>query len=466
MAIPLPVLRTLPSCLRAKKGQVTVTLWQGQVVMDVTPGWEAAKRGEVYGVALDLGTSKLAASLHSLATGELLASGGMENPQISHGEDLLSRLSYAFSPDGRGELQRLAVKGVNHLISQLAEEAGVPLGRIYELVVVGNTAMISLFLGVDTSSLARAPFSAPVRGPIDIPAESLGLEIAPQANVHVMPCVAGFVGADAVADILALGLHQASRRRKPVLLVDIGTNSEVILATPDGLAACSCAAGPAFEGAQIKHGMKAVTGAIERVKIDPVTLKIEVATIGNTSPVGLCGSAVVDTVAQLAQAGLITPQGRFTVKAKPHLLGHGRQRHFILVPGDPHHPQITITEQDISQLLLAKAAIQTGIHLLLSQEGVKPSQLKRIYVAGAFGRYLNPASAIRIGLLPPIPPSRVTLVGNTALAGARLALLSTPLRTQAARLAHHIRFLDLARHPHFNNTFTSSLFLPSNTSGS
>ncbi len=457
LTVPLFIQRKIPEMIRIALGQVTVTLWNKRTILDVTAG---DSRDDLYGVALDIGTSKLVASLHSLVTGRSLAVAGLENPQIRHGEDIMSRLSFAAAdPASRAVLQNLVVDSVNLLLSRLAKEASISLERVYELVVVGNTVMTGLFLGLNTKYLGYGPFTAPARGPFDVSSHTLNLSLPPQANVHVLPCIAGYVGADALADILATRLH---RRRRISLLIDIGTNSEVVLGNRDKLTACSCAAGPAFEGAQIEHGMKAVTGAIERVTIQPDSLEVKVETVDNQPPIGICGSGVVDTVAQLAEVGLITPQGRFKEHSTPKLVHDQRGKRFVLVEGKPekNQPAITISEQDISQLLLAKAAIQTGYKLVLDHHQLSPTDLDKVYIAGAFGTYLNPASARRLGLIPPVPSNRVTFVGNAALAGARLALLSRTHRSQAARLAKTIHFLDLARHPEFNRTYTSSLFLP------
>ncbi|MFX1563724.1 MAG: ASKHA domain-containing protein, partial [Promethearchaeota archaeon] len=456
--IPIVVHRTLPEVLRRASGHVTVIFQKPRTILDVIAG---DAQENIFGVAIDIGTSKLVACLHSLVSGKCIAAAGIENPQISYGEDIMSRLSYAGADSAnRRELQHLVCEGVNQLLQMLANQSGISSKNIYEIVVAGNTAMTSLFLGVDTTFLAFGPFVLPFRGPLNIPASHLGLSLPSHVNVHILPNVAGYVGADAVADILAT---QLNRRRKISLLIDIGTNTEVVFGNRDGLAACSCAAGPAFEGAHIEHGMKAVTGAIERLRINPNTLDVEFATVDDAIPIGICGSGVLDTVAQLAEAGLITHQGKFTKAASPRLQQSNGGRKFILVKGaaSKNQPTITISEYDISQLLLAKAAVQTGYEILLSQKQLTPDDIDHVYIAGAFGRYLNPVSAQRIGLIPHVPVNRVTFAGNTALAGASMALLSLPARRQATKIARIIHHIDLARHPAFNQTYTASLFLPS-----
>ena len=318
--------------------------------------------------------------------------------------------------------------------------------------------MTSLFLGLDIRHLSYGPFTPPYRGPLDTQAGQLGLQLPSQTAIHVLPNIAGFVGADAVADILTTGLH---RQSEPNLLIDIGTNSEVVLGSQHRISATSCAAGPAFEGAQIEHGMKAVSGAIERVVFDEASMSFQIETVDHAKPIGLCGSGVVDVIAQLVTAGFLSKKGRFTSKALPHLITDGKKRSILLHQGtDGNTPiPITLSEHDVSQLLLAKAAIQTGYTLLLQHQKLGVQDIAQVYVAGAFGNYLNLANAQRIGLIPPGSLNKVTFIGNAALSGAKLALLSTQYREEAGHLAKTVEFVDLARHSNFSSTYTASLFL-------
>jgi uncharacterized 2Fe-2S/4Fe-4S cluster protein (DUF4445 family) len=455
--VPLPVLEKIPSVIRTPVMHVTVMIRDKTLVLDAVPG-DALEN--IFGLAIDIGTSKIVAALHSLYTGELLAVEGIENPQIQFGEDIMTRLHYAaVEYKNLKNLQQTVVQAINRLIQGLIKTSGVPRQHIYETVVVGNTVMTSLFLGLDTTHLAYGPFVPPIKGPTEISTQQIDLNLPSQGLVHVLPSVAGYVGADAIADVLATRIH---RYKKTSLLIDIGTNSEVILGNRSNLIACSCAAGPAFEGAHIEYGMKAVTGAIERVTINPQTLSVEVQTIDDASPIGICGSGIVDTVAQLAHSGLLNHKGRFTEKAKPLLVTKGKKRKFILVPGNKslQLPRLTVSEEDISQLLLAKAAIQTGWQLLLEHKKIPVSDIDQVFLAGAFGRYLNPNSARILGIIPQVSLQKVQFVGNTALAGAQRALLSKTSRNEASKLARSIHHLDLARNPNFNKTYTNALFLP------
>ncbi len=452
---PLPVIEKTPNALRKASGEVTLVLRNQSQILDIHAG---DAREKIYGVAFDIGTSKLVGSLFSLASGKHIATEGMENPQLRFGEDIMTRLSYAaISVQNRKKLQSEVINAMNSMLHSLTSK-GIPLSQIYELIIVGNTVMTSFFLGLDTTHLAYGPFTPPFRGPIETQAGQLGLELPSQTIVYVLPNVAGYVGADAIANILATRIY---RQQKPSLLIDIGTNSEVILGNQDRIAATSCAAGPAFEGAQIEHGMKAVSGAIEQVTLDSQTMTFQLTTIDDIEPIGICGSGVVDAIAQLVEANLLSKKGRFTKKAQPHLISTTKKRAVLLHQGkrEKDQPLITLSEHDISQLLLAKAAIQSGYTLLLEQHQLAVEDLNHVFIAGAFGNYLNPASARRIGLIPPVSLENVSFIGNAALSGAQLTLLSKTHRREATQLAHTIEFVDLARHQAFSKTYATSLFI-------
>ena len=452
---PLHVISKTPEMVRKARGEVTVVLRNRRQLLDIHAG---DARESVFGVALDIGTSKIVGSLYSLVSGTRITSHGIENPQLRFGEDIISRLSYArASTETAKELQNAVIEGINLILSEFSSQAA-QISRIYEVIVVGNTVMTSLLLGIDTTHLSYGPFIPPFRGPVEVSAGQLGLELPPQSVIYVLPNIAGYVGADAIANILTTRLN---KKRKPCLVIDIGTNSEVLLGNRDRISATSCAAGPAFEGGQITHGMKAVSGAIERVSLNPTTMEFALTTINDAKPIGICGSGVVDAIAQLAQAKLISNKGRFTKKAEPNLNTEGKNKSITLFKGASAKDSspITLSEQDISQLLLAKAAIQTGYSLLLQHQQLTPNDLDHVYIAGAFGTYLNSQSAQQIGLIPPVPLEKVSFIGNAALSGAQLALLSMPQRRQASRLAKTVEFVDLARHSDFSKTYASSLFL-------
>ncbi len=452
---PLSVISKTPKALRSAHGQVTLIIRNKSQILDIHPG---DAQESIYGVAIDIGTSKLVGSLFSLKDGRLIASLGIENPQLRFGEDIMTRLSYAMvSPETAKELQSVVVEAIGSMLNSFSR-IGIQSDAIYELVIAGNTAMTSLLLAVDTTHLSYGPFTLPFRGPLEISTHQLGLPVSKNAIVYVLPNIAGYVGADAVADILTAGLY---RQRNPCLLIDIGTNSEVILGNRNRIVATSCAAGPAFEGAHIEHGMKAISGAIERVSLDPETMTYQLTTVDSANPIGICGSGAIDVIAELANANFISSKGRFTKSALPLLQTEYKKRFIILSKGKKGSacPQITFSEQDISQILLAKAAIQTGYTLLLDYQNLKINDIERVFIAGAFGNYLNLANAQRIGLIPPVSLRKVTFIGNAALTGAQLTLLSTFQRRNATRIAETTKFVDLARHPNFTKTYSASLFI-------
>jgi uncharacterized 2Fe-2S/4Fe-4S cluster protein (DUF4445 family) len=350
-------------------------------------------------------------------------------------------------------MQALLIDGLNQLTAEACAEIGAHSTDIVDAVVVGNTAIHHLFLRLPVGQLAKAPYVPAVRGAVDVKARDVGLKHAPGAYVHLLPNIAGYVGADHVAVLLATGMAE---RVDTVLAIDIGTNTEVCLAHHGQMASLSCASGPAFEGAHIKFGMRAVPGAIERARI--VDGQVEYKTIGDDPPVGLCGSGILDVVAELRRAALLDVGGR--------LAGSGVQEvegvcEFVLVDQSEsaNGRAITVTQQDIRELQLAKGAIRCGIESLLQDAGISSGDVDQVIIAGAFGTYIDVESAITIGLLPGLPLERVSQVGNAAGTGARLALISQVQRQQAQALAQRVRYIELARTPRFRRNFAEAMYL-------
>ena len=408
------------------------------------------------GLAIDLGTTKVAGYLVDLSDGRTLAANGIMNPQISYGEDIISRINRAVkSPEEGVKLQKLAVDAVNDVCAELYAEAGVKPEEIVEAVVVGNTAMHHLFLHLPVKQLVLSPFIPAVSRAIEIGADELGLNIAPGAYVHMLPNIAGFVGADHVSMLLAT---DAWRARGATLALDIGTNTEVSLIYRGKITTTSCASGPAFEGGHIKYGMRAASGAIERLRID--SGKIQYQIIDGVPPVGVCGSGILDALAQLYVAGIIDEGGRI-MGNRPRVRTYKGQREFILVSKEEREgkPAITITQNDVRELQLAKAAIRTGIQTLLETSGCEQDDIKQVIIAGAFGTYIDVASAIAIGMLPPLPLRRFRQVGNAAGAGARLALISLKSRAKAQAIASRVSYIELASSPDFQRTFLQASYL-------
>jgi len=413
-------------------------------------------KNHLLGLAIDLGTTKVAGYLVDLNDGRTLAANGIMNPQISYGEDIISRINRVVkSPDESVRLQKLAVDAINKLCTELCAEAGAKPEEIVEAVVVGNTAMHHLFLRLPVKQLALSPFVPAVSRALEVKAGELGLNIAPGAYVYLLPNIAGFVGADHVSMLLATDAWQA---KKIAVALDIGTNTEVSLICKGKITTTSCASGPAFEGGHIKYGMRASTGAIERLRIDGG--KIQYQTIDGASPVGICGSGILDALAQLYVAQIIDEGGRI-MDNRPRVRTYKGQHEFVLVSKEERKgkPAITITQTDIRELQLAKAAIRTGIQILLETSGCAEDDIKQMIIAGAFGTYVDISSAVTIGMLPPLPLSRFRQVGNAAGTGARLALISLKSRAKAQAVASRVSYIELASNPSFQPTFMQASYL-------
>ncbi len=408
------------------------------------------------GLAVDLGTTKIAAYLLDLATGATLAAHGAMNPQIRYGEDVVTRMSHALAADGgAGELSGAALDTINELVAELCSQAEADPARILEAVIVGNTAMHHLLLRLPVDQLARAPYVPSVRDALDVKARELGVDIGRGAWVHFPPNIAGFVGSDHVAALLATGAGSAEA---PVLVIDIGTNTEVCLAVDGRLTSASCASGPAFEGGHIRDGMRAASGAIEHVQIDGDEVRLQA--VDNADPVGICGSGILDALAEMTVHGVVDSRGRLN-REHPRVVDGERAPEFVLVSGEQRHGKaaLSVTQGDIRQLQLAKSAIATGIESLLEHAGMEPGQLASIIVAGAFGTYIDIGSAITIGMLPDLPLDRFHQVGNAAGAGAKMALTSLSHREEARKLAAKAGYLELATSPRFMQRFVENTAL-------
>lgn len=453
LGVELGALRKLPRALRSGGWSVTVALWRRRRVIGVEEGDTA---GEAYGVAVDVGTTKLVVHLVDLVTGRTVGETYSENPQVIYGDDIISRVHAAISNPGTLEdMRSLVTMALDNMTKALAAEAGVDVSRVYAGVVVGNTVMHHIFLGVDVSGLGFSPFVPAFRGPLEAPGRELGLENV--GYVYLPPVVAGYVGSDALADVIAVGLHLESR---PSLLVDIGTNTEILLNTGEELLACSAPSGPAFEGGHIEHGMKAMTGAVSSVKVRGDD--VEYSVIGGAKPIGLTGSALIDAVAGLLESGVLSERGFFDRSREGGRLRKSRRGEwyeYVIVPPEESGTgeAITVSEKDIGELRLAKAAIHSGIAVLLEESGLTANSLEKVYIAGSFGYSISVENAVRVGLLPAVDPSLVEQVGNTAVEGAKLMLVSEDAVREAEELSRRIRYVELTVHPLFRKVFTSSL---------
>jgi uncharacterized 2Fe-2S/4Fe-4S cluster protein (DUF4445 family) len=456
--VSVDALRRLPARLRAAPG-VTVALFDGMLL-----GIESGDtRGDLYGVGFDVGTTTVVAYLIDLSSGTVIATASALNPQAAFGGDLMSRI--AFAQEGLANVRRLhtrVVQSLNALIDEACQRAGVGRDRIYKVAVVGNTVMHHLVLGIDPTFVGQAPYAPTVRRSVRVAASDVGLRLNPPTPVFLLPIVAGFVGADALAMILATRLYES---RDPRVAVDIGTNGEIILASGDGLTACSAPAGPALEGAQLRCGMRAARGAIDQVRIDR-TVRYHV--IGSEAPLGVCGSGILDAIAGLLEAGILDPSGRLPPEA-PSALSDDLRRRVVTLPDgltafvlarageSGTGADIMLTQADIRQVQLAKGAIRSGIAMLQRLTGIPDDRLAELMLAGGFGNYLSIPSAIRVGLIPRLPVDRVSYVGNAAGLGAQMAVISERERRRADDIARTVRHVSLATHPDFQSVFLDAL---------
>jgi uncharacterized 2Fe-2S/4Fe-4S cluster protein (DUF4445 family) len=448
--IDIAALRTMSDQLRSWKWKGQAAVRNSEVIAIIPP------KSRQLGLAIDLGTTKVAGYLVDLNDGRTLATKGIMNPQISYGEDIISRTTAAVhSPADATALQKLAADAINELCTDVCAKAGAKPEEILEAVVVGNTAMHHLFLRLPVKQLVLSPFVPAVSQALEVKAGELGLSINPGAYVHLLPNIAGFVGADHVSMLLATDAWQA---KETTVALDIGTNTEVSLIYNGQVVSTSCASGPAFEGGHIKYGMRATTGAIERLHIDGD--RIHYQTIDGVPPVGICGSGILDALAQLYMAKVIDEGGRIT-GSRGRVRSYKGQREFVLVSKEERKgkPPITITQHDVREVQLAKAAIRTGIQILLETSGCTQDDIKQVIIAGAFGTYIDVASAVAIGMLPPIPLNRFRQVGNAAGMGAKLALISLRSRAQAEAIASRVSYVELASSPDFQPTFMQASYL-------
>lgn len=476
LTIDLLALRKLQAALRAGKWKVTVILWQEREVIDVLPGYHEG----IYGLAVDIGSTTIAGHLCDLRTGAILATESTMNPQVAYGEDLMSRVSYAMThKDGLEKMHTAVIDTLNKLAARAAKEAGLQSRDLHEMVVVGNTTMMHIFLSINPQELGGAPFALANREAMDVKARELGLRLHPAANVHILPAEAGHVGADNVAVLLA---EEPYNQDEMMLIVDVGTNAEIVLGNRERLFSASSPTGPAFEGAQISYGMRAAPGAIERVSLDPETKVARFRVIGeerwsdewSVGPeaaleaqathlaAGICGSGIIEAVAELFVVGVLTPDGRFhpALADHPRMQWHGRKGAYILATADQTATgqPILVTQDDVRNIQLAKAALFAGCKLLMQRAGVE--RVDRILLAGAFGSYIDPQYAMILGLIPDCDLARVTAVGNAAGDGARIALLNREKRAEAQRLAKEVAYLETAVHPDFQDEFVAALHLP------
>ncbi len=474
----LPVLAKLQPALRKGKWQISVALYQAAntqefEILDVWPGLH---EGGLYGLAIDLGSTTIAAHLCDLTDGRVLASSGIMNPQIRFGEDLMSRVSYAMmNAGGDKEMTRAVREAINTLAVEIAAEAEIDPALIFETVFVCNPVMHHLLLGIDPVELGQAPFALATSDSITLPSSALELDaLNPQAQVYLLPCIAGHVGADAAAVALA---EEPEKSEDLVLIVDVGTNAEILLGNKDRVLACSSPTGPAFEGAQISSGQRAAPGAIERIEINPDTKEPRFRVIGSdiwsdeagfdeaikdTGVTGICGSGIIEAVAEMRMAGLLDPSGLIGSAEQtgtPRNQATGRTHEYLIHDSSADGgPRITVTQGDIRAIQLAKSALYAGARLLMDELGV--DKVDRVVLAGAFGAHISPKHAMVLGMIPDAPLDKVTSAGNAAGHGARIALCNRAARTRIEAGVHAIHKVETAIEPRFQEHFVAANAIP------
>ncbi len=466
----LSILQSLQVTLRKGEWKVTVAVHDRSRIVAVWPGF----REKVYGMAVDVGSTTIAAHLCDLTNGELVASSGLMNPQIRFGEDLMSRVSYSMmNPAGAAQMTEAVRTALSELAIEVAKSADVPHEAILEVTLVGNPIMHHLVLGIDPVELGGAPFALAVDTSVTVTAADIGLSLAPSARIYVLPCIAGHVGADTAGVLLA---ERPDLAEALTLIVDVGTNAEIVLGNRDRLVACSSPTGPAFEGAQISCGQRAAPGAIERVRIDPLTREPRFKVIGSdlwsdepgfaeviatTGVTGVCGSGIIEVMAELYLSGVINQDGVVDgglAAQTPRVIANGRTFAYVLHEGER---QLLITQNDVRAIQLAKAALYAGIRLLMDKLGI--DQVERIRLAGAFGSHIDVKYAMVLGLIPDCDLAHVTSAGNAAGTGARIALLDSRSRAVIETMVGQVEKIETALEPQFQAHFVDAMALPHKT---
>lgn len=460
------VLQALPDALRNGDWKLTVTVWQKKEIIRLEPG-----RSETnIGLAVDIGTTTVAGYLTDLNTGEVLATESMMNPQVHYGEDVMSRITYCMLNEETGlkELQKAMVDGLNTIAKNAAEKIEKKPEDISEMALVGNTAMHHILLGINPEYMGVAPFTPGLHKSVDIKAERFGIHILPAGNVHILPIEAGFVGADNVGCLIA---DTPYKRDEMTLLIDIGTNGELVFGNKEKLISCSCATGPALEGAQIEYGMRAAPGAIEKMKIDPQTLETTFQVIGNDAwsdgktnmqAKGICGSAIIDAIAEMFMAGIIRKNGQINTDLKSPRIrkrDKGLSEYVVAWKGETSiEEDIVVNQKDVRAIQLAKGALYSGCQIMMRRLGV--DKFDRLAVAGAFGSHIDKVQAMVIGMYPDCELDKVHYVGNAAGDGARIVLLNVDKRKEANQIAMKVEYVELALEEDFNDRFGEAMQFP------
>jgi uncharacterized 2Fe-2S/4Fe-4S cluster protein (DUF4445 family) len=462
----LPMLRTLGRDLREAEWSTTAVLEMGDPVnnpcahprlIDLLPGDQTDR---CYGVAIDIGTTSNVVYLADLTKGKVLDRASAYSGQISAGEDVISRIIFSQKRDGLHRLQQMVLKTLNGLLEDLASRNQVPLRQISKAVVTGNTTMIQLFLAIDPRTIREMPFVPTISQPLPVTAEELGLNINPQATVDCLPVVGAYVGADITAGVVASGMHDTDAL---TLFIDVGTNGEIVLGNRDWLITCACSAGPAFEGSGVRHGMRATAGAIEEIWIDHRTYEPTYQTIGQLPARGICGSGMIGLLAEMFVTGIVDKAGKIQrdlPTPRVRTGDHGGEYVIAWANQSGIGTDIVINEVDVENLLRTKGAIYAGFSVLVRSVGLELAEVEQVFIAGAFGQYINVEKAIQIGLLPDMPWDRFNYLGNTSVLGAFYSLVSRSMRRKVLEVSQKMTYLELSADNSFYDQFMSALFLP------
>jgi uncharacterized 2Fe-2S/4Fe-4S cluster protein (DUF4445 family) len=462
VSFEIDTIRKIPLVLRKDEHRISLTLYNNNKFIGCEPG---NKTEDCFGIAFDIGTTTLVGYLINLNNGKTYSIASALNPQTAYGEDVVSRITYAKdNPAGLVKLNSILIESLNSLIKETCTSANVSASQIYEASIVGNSVMHHLFLNINPTYIGLSPYVPALKSDLNVKAKDVNLAISKSGYVYLLPLIAGFVGADTMGVIIS---SEMDEELELTLAIDVGTNGELVIGNKDVLYTGSCAAGSALEGAHIKHGMRAAAGAIDTLKIDPYDFSVEYTTINNKKPIGICGSGIIDVVAEMLRAKLLTKSGNFNKELISHesIINDEKNIEFILVNKDdtPFKRHITISQSDVRELQMAKGAFFSGASLILkhlNRANNSELEIKQILLAGAFGNYINKYNAKFIGMIPDIPDEKIFQIGNAAGVGAQNCLLNVDLRKKARKLQEKIHYVEIAVEKDFQKEYASAMYFP------
>jgi len=457
------VLKELPNILRINNHEITIAIWNDKKIIACEPGNTSKDN---YGIAFDIGTTTIVGYLINLNDGKIYSITSKLNPQTAFGEDVITRITFIKdNENGLTQLNSLVIKALNDIILRNCEKAHIHPSQIYEITIVGNSVMHHIFLNINPINIGISPYVPVIQQALNFKARDLNLNVAQEGNVYVLPTIAGFVGADTMGVIIASNIEN---ERDLTLVIDIGTNGEIVIGNQDIIATGSCAAGSALEGAHIKFGMRAASGSIDSVKIDPKTLNVSYTTIKNKKPIGICGSGLIDIVAEMLKAKIIARSGTFNKKLLKHnrFRTNGKNIEFIIAKKEDtaSNNNITISQEDIRQIQMAKAAFFAGTNLILKylkENGeISDLKIKQIFLAGAFGNYINKENAKFIGMIPDINSEKIFQIGNAAGSGAQICLINKDFRKKTKILLSKTKYVEISTQKQFQKEYAEAMYFP------